>query len=395
MNKSDIQNSHLLPFYDKYNEAIFVSGKGCYLYDDSGNRYLDFASGISVNALGHCHPLVVSALKDQAEKLWHISGIHWHDQIIECVNTIISGTFADMVYFMNSGAEAIETGIKMVRRYFYSIGQDEKDEIICFDKSFHGRTLTCLAAQNIYTEGFGPVPGGFKHATFNDIASVESLITDKTAAILIEPIQAEGGVRVADIEFMKGLDIIRKKYNIALIFDEIQCGMGRTGHLYTYMFYGVEPDVLTSAKGIGNGFPVSCIMVNKKIGSCASPGIHGSTYGANPLACRVVNTVFKIISDSKFLTSVKEHGSILMNELNNLKLKYPHIIDSIHGMGLMIGIRLKDGYQDKILVSELRKNHMLTIIAYGNMVRLLPPLIIDRTHIDEAIGDLIKVFDTW
>ena len=303
-----------------------VRGKGSRVWDQEGNEYLDFAGGIAVNALGHCHPALIDALKKQGEELWHLSNIYTNEPALELAQQLINNTFADKVFFCNSGAEANEAAFKLARKYAYDNFGPEKHEIISFYQSFHGRTLftVTVGGQKKYCEGFEPVPGGVLHTTYNDLDALKALISDRTCAVVAEPIQGEGGVIPADPEFMKGVRELSDQHNALLVFDEVQSGMGRTGELFAYMGLGVIPDILTSAKSLGGGFPIGAMLTTDKVAESFGFGTHGSTYGGNPLACAVALEVIKIINDPQLLDNVsKKHDRFRKHlESINRKLRY-------------------------------------------------------------------------
>jgi acetylornithine/N-succinyldiaminopimelate aminotransferase len=330
----------ILPIHNRI-DVRFSHGKGSYLYDDSGKKYLDFGAGIAVNCLGHCHPKLVEALQGQAEKLWHVSNLYKIKELEVFAQNLTSNTFADYAFFCNSGAESIECGIKMIRKYFYEQNQPHRNEIITFKGAFHGRTIATIsaAAKPKYLEGFEPSLGGFKNVEFNDIEEVKKAINPNTAGILIEPIQGEEGIRVADKKFIQELRKIADANDLLLFFDEVQCGMGRTGHLYAYQYYGVTPDIIASAKGIGGGFPLGACLATKKASKGMVNGTHGTTYGGNPLAMVVGNAVLEEILQDNFLQTIQENAQLLKSELKNLKNQFPDIIAEIRGIGLRIGIQ--------------------------------------------------------
>ncbi|MES2677293.1 MAG: aspartate aminotransferase family protein [Pseudomonadota bacterium] len=386
-------NNSLLPVHNRMN-VKFSRGAGVYLYDDSGKKYLDFGAGIAVNSLGHCHPNLVAALKNQAEKLWHVSNIYQGIELEKFADDLVKNTFADYVFFCNSGAEAIECGIKMIRRHFYVQGEPEKYRIITFKGAFHGRTIATIsaAAKKKYLEGFEPALEGFDNVEFNDIEAVKNAITNQTAGILIEPIQGEEGIRVADKKFIQDLRQLADENDLLLMFDEVQCGFGRTGYLYGYEYFDVKPDIIASAKGIGGGFPLGACLTTQNAASGMTAGVHGTTFGGNPLAMAVGEAVLQTILADGFLDKVKKNGDLLKSELQKLQQKFPNIITEIRGIGLMLGIKLQEKYVAADTVEMLKDNGLLLVGAGENVMRILPPLIIDEENIFEAVRILEDSF---
>lgn len=382
--------SSLLQVYNRINLDIDY-GKGSYIYSKNKDIYLDFVSGVAVNCLGHCHPKLVATLKNQAEKLWHISNIFEIPGMEELGQLLIENSFARRVFFCNSGAEAIECCIKAARRYHDVTGNPDKYRIITFTGAFHGRTLAALFASKrdqFMQEGFGPAIEGFDHVEFNDIEAVKKIINPQTAAILIEPIQGDGGIRVANQNFLKSLRKLCDEHNLLLCFDEIQCGVARTGSFYAHEQYGVIPDIMTSAKGIGGGFPLGACLFSQKASQAMGFGTHGSTYGGNPLAMAVGKAVIEEVLQPSFMNNVKLRGEQLKNELLNLQQKYTSIIKEVRGMGLLLGLQLV--VDNKLFNEKLLKNKLLTVGAGENTTRLLPPLNIGEKEIFEAINALDK-----
>jgi acetylornithine/N-succinyldiaminopimelate aminotransferase len=397
MNKLPSSSTHLLPVHSRF-DILFTKGKGMYLYAKNNDKpYLDFGAGIAVNALGHCHPELVDALTKQANKLWHISNIYNSNELNNYADKLIENSFADYAFFCNSGAEAIECAIKMIRRYFYHQNQSHKNQIITFSGAFHGRTIATIsaAAKKKYLEGFEPALPGFINVEFNDIEAVKQIINDNKniAGILIEPIQGEGGIRVASPSFLKELRSICNQNNIILAFDEVQCGFGRTGRLFAYQYFDVIPDILASAKAIAGGFPLGACLANKEVAKSMTAGVHGTTYGGNPLAMAVADKLLTIITNDNFLQNVEINAKILHIALNELKSQFSDIIAEIRGVGLMIGIKINDKFENNLIVKELINNHLLTIPAGDNIVRLLPPLITQKQHIEEAIIKIKQSFN--
>lgn len=383
--------SAVLPVYNRSKLEI-DHGEGVYLFTKDGSKYLDFVAGVAVNCLGHCHPKLVAALKKQSERLWHISNLFSIPGMMELAGKLTDKTFADSMFFCNSGAEAIECCIKAVRRYHDETGNPEKYRIITFTGAFHGRTLAAIWASKrdpLIQEGFGPAVEGFDNVEFNSLDAVKAAITPETGAILVEPIQGDGGMRVCSEEFLKGLRKIADENGLLLCLDEIQTGMGRTGKLFAHELYGIKPDIMTSAKGIGGGFPLGACLFSEKVAATMKLGTHGSTYGGNPMAMAIGNAVFDEISKPDFLKHVSEMGAIFKDKLEKLAKKYPNVIREIRGKGLMLGIQFLPN--NKEMVAKLESHGLLAPAAGDNIVRLLPPLIIDESHIDEAIDILDKV----
>ncbi len=354
---------------------VFTHGKGGYLFAENGDKYLDFTSGIGVNSLGHNHPYIVNALKEQADKLWHTSNMFRIAPAERLAKRITEMTFADRVFFTNSGAEANECGLKAMRRYHYDNGDTERTRIIGMTHSFHGRTIATVGVSGNakYCEGFIPSDYHFDQAIFGDIDSLKATITDKTAGVILEPIQGEGGITVADTEYLQQVRQLCDENGILLMFDEVQCGVARSGALYAHQLLGVTPDILASAKGIGAGFPLGMCLATDKVGKHLVVGTHGSTFGGNPLATAVGNAVLDIVATDEFLQAVKNKGEYLQNKLRELACKYPHIYGEVSGLGLMVGIKV------------MPENTQLVV----NSLRLLPPLTVVHNEIDE----LITVFD--
>ena len=382
--------SHLTNNY-KRKKISFKKGKGSYLYSKSGVRYLDFVQGIAVNSLGHAHPALINSINKQSKKLWHISNAFEIPEGEKLAKKIAKRTFADYVMFQNSGAEATEAAIKVARRYFYSIGKLQKNRIICIKNSFHGRTIAAIYASGSkkMTEGFGPKVQGFDHFNFGDHKKLKKLITNKTAAIMVEPIMGEGGIKVIPEWCLKGLRELCNEKKILLILDEVQCGIGRSGDFFAFEKSKIVPDIVPIAKGIGGGFPIGAVLMNKKVASCMTPGTHGSTFGGNPLAMAVGNTVMDIVSSKKFLKNVKDISNYFFLRLLELKKKYPKIIKEIRGRGLLIGIQLF--HDQTVFIKKLMDYKLLTIRANENVVRILPPLTVKKKEIDQALKIINKV----
>ena len=378
------------PLYDTFARAplAFERGEGVWLEATDGRRYLDFSAGIAVNALGHAHPALVKALTDQAGKLWHVSNLFQIPEQEALAAKLVALTFADKVFFGNSGAEAVECAIKTVRRYHFVADHPEKVRIITFAGAFHGRTLATLAATGNpkYTAGLGPLPDGFDQVPFDDIKAVEAAIMPETAAIIIEPIQGEGGVRLVPGQFLRELRALCDKHDLLLVFDEVQSGVGRTGRLFAYEWSGVTPDVMTVAKGIGGGFPLGACLATAEAARGMTVGSHGSTFGGNPLAMAVGKAVIDIVSGEGFLENVRRVGLYLKQRLASVADVHPTVVAEVRGEGLLSGIRCVLPVAD--VVAALRDNGLLTAAAGENVVRLLPPLIVTPAEVDEAIARL-------
>ena len=378
--------SSILGTYARKNIS-FSKGKGCYLYDLNGDEYLDFVSGIAVNSLGHCHEHLVNTLQQQSQKLWHVSNAFIIPEQERLAKRLTDNTFADFVCFQNSGTEATEASIKIARKYFHKIGKPEKNRIITFQGAFHGRTLAALFAANNpkHTEGFGPKIDGFDQVPFADHEAIKKAITKNTAAIMIETIMGEGGIKVVPDVFLQGLKKICDENDILLILDEVQSAY-RTGNFLAFETSGITPDIVPIAKGIGGGFPLGACLVNKKVSVGMTPGTHGSTFGGNPLAMSVGNAVLDVIFEKNFLKNVKQKGEYFDQGLKKIKNKYPNIIKEIRGVGLIKGLKMI--VDNNEFIKKLIDQKMLTIKAEENVIRLFPPLIVNNTELDEAIGKI-------
>ena len=381
--------SSVLGTYARKNIS-FSKGKGCYLYDLNGEKYLDFVSGIAVNSLGHCHEHLVKIIREQSQKLWHVSNAFVIPEQEKLAKRLTDHTFADFVCFQNSGTEATEASIKIARKYFHKIGKPEKNRIITFQGAFHGRTLAALFAANNpkHTEGFGPKVDGFDQVPFADHEAIKKAINKNTAAIMVETIMGEGGIKVVPDFCIKGLRDICDEHEILLILDEVQCAY-RTGNFFAFEKSGITPDIVPIAKGIGGGFPLGACLVTKKVSVGMIAGSHGSTFGGNPLAMAVGNAVLDIIFKKGFLEDVKKKGKYFDEGLNKIKKKYPKIIEEIRGIGLIKGLKvLVDNVE---FIKKLMNHKMLTVKAEENVIRLFPPLIVQQKELDEAIGKIEKV----
>ncbi len=377
--------SHLLPTYARVDLA-FERGEGAWLFTADGERYLDFTSGVAVNALGHAHPRLVSAIEDQAKKLWHVSNLYRIPEGERLADRLCEATFADTVFFQNSGAEAIECAIKMARKYQSVSGKPERYRFITFEGAFHGRTLAALAAtgNKKYLDGFGPPVDGFDQVPYGDLEAVKKAIGPQTGAILVEPIQGEGGVRVPPANFLRGLRQLCDQHGLLLIFDEIQTGFARTGDLFVYQRAGVEPDIMTIAKALGGGFPVGACLATAEAGKGMTAGTHGSTFGGNPLAMAVGNAVLDVMLAPGFIQHVRDMGLLFKQRLAEIKDRHSAVVAEVRGEGLLIGLRMVPPSSE--MVDELRNEKMITVAAGDNVVRLLPPLIIGEAEVAEAIA---------
>ncbi len=369
----------------------FKYGKGSFLYSTGGKKYLDFVSGIAVNSLGHSHPKLIKTIRYQSKKLLHVSNAFQIPEGEKLAKKLCKRTFADYVMFGNSGAEATEAAIKVARRYFYSIGKPNKNRILCVKNSFHGRTIAAIFASGSkkMTEGFGPKLPGFDHFIFGDHKSLKKKINKNTAAIMVETIMGEGGIKVIPDWCLRDLRKLCNKKKILLILDEVQCGISRSGDFFAFEKSKVKPDIVPIAKGIGGGFPIGAVLMNKKVAAGMTPGTHGSTFGGNPLAMAVGNTVMDIVSNKKFLNKIKNSSKYFLSNLNKIKEKYPNIIREIRGRGLLIGIQLHED-QTKF-IKKLMENKLLTIRAAENVIRILPPLNVKKAEIDQALKIITKV----
>jgi acetylornithine/N-succinyldiaminopimelate aminotransferase len=382
--------SPVMPTYARA-DIVFERGEGAYLFDVQGRRYLDFSSGIAVTALGHNHPHLVAALVEQAGKLWHTSNGYRIAGQEKLAPRLIENSFADTVFFCNSGVEAWECGVKLIRKHFSHNGQPERWRIITVSGSFHGRTLAALAAakQDKHTSGFGPLMDGFDQVAFGNLNELRAAITPETAAINIEPVQGEGGLMPASAAYLQGLRQAADEFGLLLYFDEIQCGMGRTGKLFAYEWAGIEPDVMCVAKGIGGGFPLGACLATAKAADGMGYGSHGSTFGGNPLAMAVGNAVMDELLKPGFMATVEQAGRQLRQRLEALVKAYPAVFCELRGLGLMLGLKTVPVNND--VIQRLRDGGLLTVAAGDNVIRLLPPLIIGEAEINEAVGIMTRV----
>lgn len=378
----------LMPVYPRCGVRP-VRGEHCHLISEDGRRFLDFASGIAVNLLGHSHPGLVGAIQKQAETLMHVSNLYGSPQGEAIAQRLIDLTFADTVFFTNSGAEAVECAIKTARAYHQHVGNSEKYELITFNNAFHGRTMATISASNQEKmhKGFLPLLPGFKYVDFDDLEAAKAAIGPNTAGFLVEPIQGEGGIRIASQEFLKGLRALCDEHDLILVLDEVQSGVGRAGTLYAYEQYGIVPDVVSTAKGIGGGFPVGACLATEKAARGMVAGTHGSTYGGNPFAMAAIGAVLDAVANEEFLADVRAKGDRLMARLEQFIGNYPDLFDSVRGKGLFIGLKMK--VEPRAFVAHMRDNHqLLTVSAGDNVVRVLPPLVIDDSHMDEFMEKL-------
>lgn len=379
----------VMPTYNRL-DLSFTHGKGAHLYATDGRRYLDFAAGIAVNSLGHCHPHLVKALQAQAEKLWHVSNLYRVPEQEKLARRLVESTFADTVFFGNSGAEAMECAIKVARKFHSANGQPERARIIAIEGAFHGRTLTTLAAagNKKYLDGFGPVASGFDHVPFGNMNELRNAITPETGAIILEPVQGEGGIRPAALDYLRQLRAVADEYGLLLIFDEVQCGVGRTGKLFAHEWAGVAPDIMAVAKGIGGGFPMGACLASEKAAKAMTYGTHGSTFGGNPLAMAVGNAVMDVVNDPAFLAQVDRVSRGFWTRLEGLAASHSTVFEQVRGAGLMLGLKCVMPNGD--VQTAFREQGLLTVGAADNVVRLLPPLTIGEPEVDEAMGMMEK-----
>lgn len=376
-------------------DLAFDRGEGAYLFGTDGRRYLDFGSGIAVTMLGHSHPHLVKALETQARKLWHCSNLFRIPEQERLADRLVANSFADTVFFSNSGAEAIEGGIKLVRKYHDATGHPERYRVICTNGAFHGRTLATIAAggQEKHTKGFGPLVDGFDHVSFNNLNELRAAITDKTGAILVEPVHGEGGIRPATAEYMQGLRKVADEYGLLLFFDEVQTGAGRTGKLFAHQAFGVEPDLVATAKGFGGGFPLGALLATEKAAVGMTYGTHGSTFGGNPLAMAVGNAVLDVLMEDGFLANVERMAKLTQDRLGKVVRAHPNLFEELRGMGLMLGLKCK--VSNEKMGEKLLANGLITVGAGDNVVRLAPPLVIGESHVEEAAAIIEKTAAAW
>ena len=384
----------VMPTYARYDLA-FERGEGAYLITADGRRYLDFASGIAVTALGHAHPHLVAALKAQADKLWHCSNLYRIPEGERLAKRLTEASFADSVFFTNSGVEAIECGLKLVRKYHDATGHPERYRVITLTGALHGRTLATIAAgrQQKHTKGFEPLVEGFDQVAFDNLNELRAAITPETAAILMEPVQGEGGMRAASTEYMRALRQVCDEYGLLLFLDEVQCGMGRTGKLFAHEWSGVKPDIVSTAKGIAGGFPMGACLATEPVAAALTAGSHGSTFGGNPLAMAVGNAVLDVVLEDGFLARVDRMATLLRQKVDALVAAHPRQLKSVRGKGLMLGIQCE--VPNTEMVAKLMDAGLLTVGAGDNVVRLLPPLIVEEAQIDEAVRIIDGVCRAW
>jgi len=380
--------------YGRY-DLEFERGEGPYLITTDGRQFLDFAAGIAVNSLGHSHPHLVKTLQDQAAKLWHVSNLYNIPEQTRLADRLAKATFADKVFFCSTGLEAMEGAIKLCRRYQFAEGAPERWRIVTVEGAFHGRSLATIAAakNEKHLEGFGPPADGFDQVPFDNLNELRNAIGPETAAIAFEPIQGEGGIRPADLEYLRSLREIADEFGVLLLFDEVQCGYGRTGKLFAHEWAGITPDVMAIAKGLGSGFPIGAFIATEDAAKGMVPGTHGSTFGGNPLAVSVGNAVLDVLLEDGFLKGVEKKGQILWDRLSEVVGRYPDVYESVRGAGLMIGIKCVVPAGD--IVIAFQKAGMLTVPAGENVARLLPPLNIDESHIDQALDIVDRVGKNW
>jgi acetylornithine/N-succinyldiaminopimelate aminotransferase len=379
--------SPLMPVYPR-SPVRPVRGEGVYLYGEDGTKYLDFASGIAVNLLGHGHPQLTQAIQEQAATLVHVSNLYGSPQQEKLAQRLVDLTFADTVFFTNSGAEAVECAIKTARRYHYAKGNAQRNVLLTFRNAFHGRTMGTISAtdQAKLREGFEPLLPGFEVLEFDNLEAARGAMSDTIAGFLVEPIQGEGGVRPASMEFMRGLRALCDEHDLMLVLDEVQCGVARTGHLYAYEHYGIEPDILATAKGIGGGFPMGACLATEKAASGMTIGTHGSTFGGNPLAMAASEAVLDVVANEEFLAHVRRMGERLRGALEQMIPNHDQLFEGVRGVGLMLGIKMKT--DSRAFVTYLRDHGLLTVAAGDNVMRVLPPLIIEDEHVSEFVERL-------
>ena len=391
----DLFDKVILPVYSPAS-FIPVKGKGSRVWDQNGEEYIDFAGGIAVNALGHCHPELINTLQQQSEKLWHVSNVFTNEPSLRLAQKLIENTFADRVFFANSGAEANEAAFKLARYYTAEKYSPYKTKIIAFYQSFHGRTFftVSVGGQAKYSDGFGPKPADIIHVPFNDLDAVKAVMDDHTCAVVLEPVQGEGGLTSATPEFLKGVRALCDQYNALLVFDEVQCGMGRTGSLYTYQQYDVIPDILTSAKALGGGFPISAMLTTNEIASVMHPGVHGTTYGGNPLACAVSCAAFDIINNPEVLEGVQKRRAMFIEQLETINDKFK-VFREYRGKGLLLGAELQPEFHSKArdFLNFATEYKVMILNAGPNVLRFTPSLIISEDEIKEGMNRFRKAVE--
>jgi len=383
-----------MPTYGRWDVAV-ERGEGCYLYATDGRKFLDFTSGIAVTSLGHCHPQLIEAVTAQAQKLWHTSNLFQIPGQQRLAERLVANSFADTVFFNNSGAEAVELSLKVARKYQSETGHPERYRVIGCHGSFHGRSFATLAAAGAegYLQGFGPPMDGFDHVAFNNLNEMRAAVTDQTAAILVEPVQGEGGVRAPSSDYLEGLRAICDEFGLLLVYDEVQCGMGRTGKLFAHEWAGVPPDVMAVAKALGNGFPIGACLATEKAAVGMTGGTHGSTFGGNPMAVACGNAVLDVMLDPSFFDRVQRTSRLLWNKLSALTEAYPKLFAEPRGSGLLLGIKCVIPAGD--FVAKLRAEGLLCLTAGDNVLRILPPLIVGEREVEEGLGIIDKVAKEW
>lgn len=395
----DLFDDVMVPNYAP-SAIIPVRGQGSRVWDQNDKEYIDFAGGIAVSCLGHCHPALVQALTEQGQKLWHLSNVMTNEPALRLAKKLTELTFADKVYFANSGAEANEAALKLARRWALDVHGEHKSQIISFNKSFHGRTFftVTVGGQTAYSDGFGPKPGDIAHADYNDLASVEALISDNTCAVMLEPLQGEGGIISPDADFIKGVRALCDKHNALMIFDEVQTGVGRTGAMYAYQDLAVTPDILTTAKALGGGFPIGAMLTRTEIATHLKVGTHGSTYGGNPLACAVAEVVLDVVDNSEVLAGVAQREQLFRAGLVRINEKY-NVFSEIRGKGLLLGAALNDTYkgQAKTFLNAAAEHGLMCLVAGADVIRFTPSLVIPEQDIasglqrfEQAVVQVVK-----
>ncbi|PWC11660.1 bifunctional succinylornithine transaminase/acetylornithine transaminase [Brenneria roseae subsp. americana] len=397
-NKAVTRETHdkvILPVYAPA-QFVPVKGKGSRVWDQQGREYIDFSGGIAVTALGHCHPALVAALKQQGEQLWHTSNIFTNEPALRLASKLIHATFADRVFFANSGAEANEAAFKLARHYAIKRHSPYKTKIIAFYNAFHGRTLftVSVGGQAKYADGFGPKPADIVHVPFNDLAAVKAVMDDHTCAVVLEPVQGEGGIMPATPEFLQGVRELCDRHKALLVFDEVQSGMGRTGKLFTYMYYGITPDILTTAKALGGGFPISAMLTTEDIASVMTVGVHGTTYGGNPLACAVAEAALDTINTPAVLAGVAERHDRFISALEKINHQYG-IFEQVRGMGLLLGAELKPEWHGRAgdFLAAAAEQGVMVLMAGPNVIRFVPSLIIEEQDIEQGMAKFAKAVE--
>ena len=391
--RNENSKQHLMNTYARF-PVTFVRGEGLYAYDEEGRKYADFGSGISVNNLGHCHPAVVQAMQKQAETLCHCSNLYWSEPQLDVAEYLVKYSGLDRVFFCNSGAEANEGAVKLARKYFYDKGRGDRYEIITMKKSFHGRTLATLTAtgQDKVKTGFAPLPEGFVYAAYNDFEDLKAKFSDHTCAVMLEPVQGEGGIYPMERDYIEKVAAFCKEKGLLLIFDEIQCGMGRTGTVFAYEQFGVKPDIVTNAKALGGGLPFGAVIASEEVAASFGPGSHGSTFGANPVAAAASRAVFEVMEKENLLAHVKSVGAYLRDRLLELKKEFPEVIKDVRGLGLMLGMEVTCGAS--AVVNACFDDGVVLLSAGPDVVRFLPPFIITEKDVDFLTETLKKAVNS-